>query len=479
MRTAERQARLDRDAQEVEQVGQLLGHRTPAPARAPREQEVGGEEPGGGSARAASSGRRPGSAAATGAPPTSGDERPAALDRHDVGDAEVERAAGRLDAVGEARGRGGRADAGADALERRAPRGRRRASRAVAGRAPARPRSPWRASTTPPAAANAAQEGEDGRSGSARHPRQPVDRGERDELAQHRAAHEPGGERRRGPARRCSPGCASSASPAAPAGSAITSRPVKRAWAVADRASASSRVASSSDCAQPRSSLARSPPASRVSRIAATIVSQAGLGGAAAQALERDLGRARRARARRRRAQLGPRGAGRAPRAAWPIAPRMAWPPASASDSARAASGAPRGELGQVARRRGRAAAREQRRRSGRGEQHAAERPEQQPPAGEQRRRRRAAQAAAAPAAVGSRPSCRARRSGASDAGDGSGDLGPLERDERLPPAEHGARAAAAGRRGSAGTRSRRRPSRAARPSLSAARQHGRPSRSA
>ena len=90
----------------------------PAPARAAGEQEVGGEEAGGGERQGGEQREAAGERGGDGRAADEGDERPTALDRHDVGDAEVERAAGRLDAVGEARGRGGGADAGADALER-------------------------------------------------------------------------------------------------------------------------------------------------------------------------------------------------------------------------------------------------------------------------------------------------------------------------------------------------------------------------
>jgi len=118
----------------------------------------------------------------------------------------------------------------------------------------------------------------------------------------------------------------------------------------------------------------------------------------------------------------------------------------------------------------------EQHGRPGRGEQHAAERPEQDPPAGEQRPGGKERQS---PPLGGGRLAtllARAAQRG-KDAGDGSGDLGPLEDDERLPAAEHGARAGRAGEE--RGTGHAAAPSRAARPSLSAARQYGRSSRHA
>ena len=215
-------------------------------------------------------------------------------------------------------------------------------------------------------------------------------------------------------------------------------------------------------------------PASRCSRIAATIVSHAGAPARRAQALEHVLGaRAERERAGRR-AQLGARGArARRPRPPPPSAPRTAWPPASASASARAAAGAARASS---ARQRSRRARDEPRRRR-------ADRPPRRPRPRRDRpaasrppaaRRRRRAPAAGARAASARGPRGRTAPSGSSQRADDARGRRLLDGRQRLPRAGHRQRPGEPGEQ--------RRPSitpprRSASSSLSAARQRGRPAR--
>src|SRR3954468_19174795 len=156
--------------------------------------------------------------------------------------------------------------------------------------------------------------------------------------------------------RAMNPGLPSSASTAAATGMPSTSRAVKRAWAVAASASRSWRAAASSADARSRRSAGRSPPASRWSRMPATIASHSGA--------------AARRRSRSSTASVGEprRSAWAAARSSWPAAPltpaatastapRTECPAASASASARATLGAAATSAERNRRRRARTAA--------------------------------------------------------------------------------------------------------------------------
>src|SRR3954469_4477948 len=156
--------------------------------------------------------------------------------------------------------------------------------------------------------------------------------------------------------RATNPGLPSSASAAAASGMPSTSRAVKRAWAVAASASRSWRAAASSAAARSRRSAGRSPPASRWSRMPPTLASHSGA--------------AARRRSRSSTASVGDprRSAWAAARSSWPAAPltpaatastapRTECPAASASASARATLGAAATSAERNRRRRARTAA--------------------------------------------------------------------------------------------------------------------------
>ncbi len=255
-----RQAGLDGDAQQVEHVRQLGGHRGRPATGAPAQPQVGGEEAGGGRHRdgreaQAARQRRGG----TGGRQERGQRR-AGLDGHDVARRDARRKAGGRDAGREAaRSRG--------PTEPAAQRGQQRDQR----------RPPASRGPRPQLREHERDEGRT-RAGQHRRARHAATRAMR-RMATHDAAcrtSEPSTSVAVSGAASSEaryPGRASSASSAAPRGSSATTRAVKRACAVTERASASTRAPSSSVAASRRSRPERSPPASRCSSIAAAIAS--------------------------------------------------------------------------------------------------------------------------------------------------------------------------------------------------------------
>ena len=440
-RPRRRQAGLDRDAQQVGHVGELVGHPLAAPARTPTEPQVRREERGHGRDR-----ERPARRGARAVPQRAGsaseqpDRRRAALDRHDVGggDAAARRRPQRSRAA-EVRRRRRRAG---PASQRGQPRGQRAAPRRPrASRAPApvaRRGRGGRQLDHPGRRQDGRGHGEEQRDAHrairriARTAPQTEADGDRGEHAAQRrrrqAADEPGIGRLRQPggARRA---CSDDEPGREPRLRGRAARVGLEPRALLERAARSSRR-----------SAARSPPASRCSRIAATSVSQPGSAARTRRrsrttsvrspsASARAASRSSRPAAPRRAARLGRCGERAADRVAGgqrvgqrARQRRRARPPARrASARRRAASARPaaHGRPRRPAPRRPTARRRAIRR-------PAASRPPTAPS------RRRSAD-------VGTRPLLAApRRSGASDAADRAGDGGLLDGGQRLPGAEHG-----------------------------------------
>ena len=307
-RARRRQPGLHGDPQQVGDVGELAGHPLATPARAAPQPEVGREEGGHGRPRddecAQPAGQRRGDRQRE----QQRDGRRTALHRHDVGSADAAAHARRVQPVGEVGRRGRRAgtapEGGQPYGQRTAPR-RPRATHAQGAASPAATAAAA-SSTTPAAARTAAATARrratlTARSGGWRGSRRGRGR-RRPRPARRSGATTPG--------RRGTPDSPTSARPAAATGIRTMSQAVKRACAVAPRASASSRARSSSVCAIARRSATRSPPASRCRRIAATSVSHPGSCGAGAQPLEDDVGPLAQLERARGVAELAPRGAG-------------------------------------------------------------------------------------------------------------------------------------------------------------------------
>ena len=96
-RTAHGQPRLNRDAQQVEEVGELGLHLGRAAPDAPPESEVRSEEAEDGQAERGEQRQAPGQRSGERRAREQRDQGAAAFDRHDIGDAETERGARRLD----------------------------------------------------------------------------------------------------------------------------------------------------------------------------------------------------------------------------------------------------------------------------------------------------------------------------------------------------------------------------------------------
>ena len=135
---------------------------------------------------------------------------------------------------------------------------------------------------------------------------------------------------------------ASRRSSAAPAGMATTRYPVKRAWAVAERASSATRSRSAAPSANRRSRAARSPPACRwLTRAAAKASIRSEPKRPASEETARSVGRPSSSSCRNRLNSdaAGPVEGGRRP---LPSAPRGEWPAERQSAIARAVSGTAR-----------------------------------------------------------------------------------------------------------------------------------------
>ena len=340
-RASRREPGRDRDPEQVQHVGQLGLHRACARAGAPAQGVLGREIARRAARRAAARARAARARRSRSAARERRDEREPGLQRDDL-------ARGTVDARGggprrEARRRARTPHALAPSRGRRAPARSaaappRRGGVASARRAP----SQARARAARPAAAGERRRGRasprsrSGRGGG---------RDERDELEDDGEARSTSAETGLSSRPARGPGWASSARSAAPTGRTSTIRAVKRACAVAAIASRSWRAAASSAGARSRSSAGRSPPASRWSRMPATIASQAG---EAARRRSRSSTASVRAPSRSARAAASSSWPGRAGDAGRdePSAPRTAWPAESASANARATTGADGGERG-------------------------------------------------------------------------------------------------------------------------------------